>query len=107
MMNIYFLAVITPPSIYRGCSTRICQGDKIWIYKEKPSGKAENTPNGHDSTQITILPYNFEPLLPASTQGNTDALSELINSKICTIRRNDTTGTVCTTTNQHTCGQIQ
>ena len=56
MMNMKLLSVVTPPSIYRGCSTRICQGDKIWRYKEKPSGKSKNIPSGHYTTKITILP---------------------------------------------------
>ena len=86
--------------------TRICQGDKIWRSKEKPSGKAKNVPSGHDTTQITILPYNFEPLLPASAQGGNDAISELSNSKTGTRRSNDASDTVCTLTHCHTCRQI-
>ena len=82
---------------------------KVIIYedlKKKPSGKAENIPSGHDTTKITILPYNFGPFLPASTQGDTDTISEIRKDKSGTRRRNDTTGIVFTTTNGQTCRQL-
>ena len=85
---------------------RIFQGDNIWIAEEKPSSKSKNIPSGHDTTQITILPYNFGPFLPASTQGDNYSIIELKNGKKGTIRINDTYGTVCTTTHCRTCGQL-
>ena len=68
--------------------------------------KAKNLSGGHDTTQITILTYNFVPFLPVSTQGDNDAIIELRNGKTGTIRINATAETVCKTTHFHTCGQL-